>query len=444
MPSTMKVLLAMSGFYFCGCLTISVVRCFCYGSGPKMDASINGGHGSVWSAKQQALAEYGRSKQPVAEAYVISLHESKFNVFQQRHFDIFGNGDGDDDTSQENEHQIDISVTLEWYKGYDGMDQAVLDDFSRTTDLFRINASDFEGATTERLKSQYISPHAVGCYLSHWRLLEKRQKDWRARNRAQRNTTSAATQKPPGKPDMLFVFEDDAHCVSNLVERTWSVVQKLPKDWDILYVGGKPFSMHTGNKTLKEFGTNQVTEEIPRPSDMELAKRMCEGEFGSPSTGPFVPGTTSKDSYETVIGANLAEDPPYWEVKRVLNTNAYVINPKRIQRVLRVLSKPMNQYKPIDVTLAEDFDRAFMNPYEAQFSMEGPSAPLKAFLTPKLYCDQGVHRLIANRNQPAEWEGFHWIPWRKAKGYPDRKGFMWGKMASRQTCAEFLNGQADK
>jgi len=441
MPITMKVSLAMGGFYFCGCLTISLIRCFCSGSGAEMDGSIGGSYGSIRSAKQQALVEFGRPKQPVVEAYVISLYESKFNVFQQRHFDIFGDGDADYDNTQGNGKEIDNSVTLEWFKGYDGMEQAVLDEFSKNTGLFRIKASDFENEATERIKNDYGSPHAVGCYLSHWRLLEKLQKDWTTRIRSQGNTTSAATQKPPGKPDMLFVFEDDSHCVSNLIERTWSVVQKLPKDWDILYIGGKPFSMHTGNKTLKEFGTNEVTEEIPRPSNKELTERMCKGEFGAPSTGPFVPGTTQKDSYETVIGANLAEDPPYWEVKRVLNTNAYVINPKKIQRVLRVLSKPMKHYKPIDVTLAEDFNRAFMNPYEAQLSMEGPSAPLKAFLTPKMYCDQGVRRLIVNRNQPAEWEGFHWVPWRKTKVFPDRKGFIWGKIASRQTCFEALNGQ---
>ena len=417
----MRAFLAMGGVYFCGLFSMTAIRCFHCENGLSRDGSLAG---SIRSAKLKALDNFGKQRQPIAEAYVISLHESKFNVFEQRHFDMVN--DNDDDTKETN------NFSLEWFQGYDGFDQAVLDEFSTITGLKKQSVSEFKNMTTNEIKGKYNSPHSVGCYLSHWRLLEKVQKQWKKK----KSFEDIKTKEPAGgKPDMLFVFEDDAHCVTNLVDRTWQVVQKLPKDWDILYIGGKPFSRHSGNKTLSDL-VQLDTEEIPRPSDAELAQRTCNAEFGSSVTGPFPPGTSEFDSFENSIGANLAEDPPYWQTKYILNTNSYVINPKRIQRVLRVLSEPMHQYKPIDVTLAEDMDRAFWSPQQAIGTMEGPAAPLKAFMTPNMYCDQEVKRVITNRNEPVPWEGYFYLPWRSFKGFPDPTGFLWGKMASRQTCAE--------
>lgn len=434
---TTKVMLAMSGIYFCGLFSVSFIRCFCSENRSGMDGSMGG---SIRSAKQQALDDFRKSRQPVAEAYVISLHESKFNVFQQRHFDMANGGDGsDDDIVETNNKQNDGYFSLEWFQGYNGFDQAVLDEFSSITGLKKQNVSEFEKLTSEEVKGLYNGPHAVGCYLSHWRLLEKVQKAWKTKKSSEQSTTiESAAQKPQGTPDMLFVFEDDTHCVTNLIDRTWKVVQKLPKDWDILYIGGKPFSLHTGNMSLPDLALIKETEDIPRPSNEELARKMCNGDFGTSATGPFAPGTSAEDSYETASGTNLTEDPPYWQTKWILNTNSYVINPKRIQRVLRVLSQPMPHYKPIDVTLTEEYHRTFMK-NEAQGSMEGPSAPLKAFLTPKMFCDQGARRHIINRNEPTPWEGFHWLPWRKSKTFPDQRGYVWRKIANRQSCAEFSN-----
>jgi GR25 family glycosyltransferase involved in LPS biosynthesis len=403
---------------------------------------MGGGEGSIRSAKHLALENFRKSKPPVSEAYVISLHESKFNVFEQRNFDIAGGVNGDDDdvkgSSSSSNEQGCGSTSLEFFQAYDGMNQTVLDEYSRITGLKRLNVSTFEGKDPKTYKGQNTSPHTVGCFLSHWRLLEKVQSDWKTKKNSEATTT--AKPKKQGKPDMLFVFEDDAYCVSNLIDRVWTVVQKLPKDWDILYIGGKPFSVHTMNQTLQELLANTVQEDKPRPSDKELKERMCRGDFGTSATGPFPPGITKEDSYQATIGANLAEDPPYWESKLIYNTNSYVINPRRLQRVLRVLSQRQRIYKPIDVKLANDFDREFREP---RHMSEGSNAPLKAFLTPRTYCDQEANRVIGNRDQPPSWEGYHWLPWRKHKGYPDSQAFVWGKTASLETCSG-VNIQATK
>ena len=255
---------------------------------------------------------------------------------------------------------------------------------------------------------------------------------------------------------MMFVFEDDAHCVTNLIERTWSVVQRLPKDWDILYIGGKPMSYYTNGKTLAELASQTATEtenNATRPSDKELMEGMCRGDFGTSYTGPYAAGTSKEDSIETTLtGRDRAatnnhntdattttvDQPPYWQVKSILNTHAYVINPKRIRRVLRVLSEPKYEYKPVDVVLQNDFFREFLNPagYDSTISS---TSPLKAYLTPNLYCDQEANRRIFNRNQPVHWEGYHWLPWQNFTGFPNTRAYVWGMTANRKTCDGFLN-----
>lgn len=435
MPLAMKMLLALIGAYFCGMAMFSFRRCFCAVCETEQLMG-SGGYGSIRSAKHHALDNFRIHKKPIAEAYVISLHESRFNVFEQRHFDLFAtsnNGQDDDNTLDSFE-----SSFLEWFPGYDGKNQSVLDEFSRVTGLFTINA------TLGQEKEDYASPHAAGCYLSHWRLLEKAQKSWKEKKKLQQKLTltSDTTRIPPSKPDMLFVFEDDTHCVSNLVDRVWKVVQQLPKDWDILYVGGKPFSYYTMNETLEVMATRKFEAQGERPTNDELMKRACRGDFGVSPTGPFAPGTTKEDSWDSVTGANLEEDPPYWQSKWVLNTNAYVVNPKRILRVLRVLSEPMKYYLPVDVKLTYEYHREFMKAYHINENITNPSeSALKAYLTPQLYCDQAAHRRIFNRDQTAEWQGFHWMPWKTFAGFPNGLGFVWDKIASRDVCSKFAKGK---
>mmetsp|Transcript_7800 Transcript_7800/g.16753 ORF Transcript_7800/g.16753 Transcript_7800/m.16753 type:complete len:82 (-) Transcript_7800:23-268(-) len=62
-------------------------------------------------------------------------------------------------------------------------------------------------------------------------------------------------------------------------------------------------------------------------------------------------------------------------------------------------------------------------------------APLKAFLTPYIYCDQGSKHTIVNRDEPPVWEGYHWFPWSDKKGgFPDNTGYVWGYTATPNLC----------
>ena len=263
---------------------------------------------------------------------------------------------------------------------------------------------------------------------------------------------------------MLFIFEDDAVCISNVIQHTWNVVQKLPVDWDILYIGGKPISYYTDGKTLSDYITmepptpEQWKNDSMRPSDFEFKQQLCnptnKNQFGERSTsGPY----PIYDNNNTTTGPSnnnsRSEEPPlYYEIKSILNTHSYVINPKRINRLLRVLAKPQYEYKPIDVVLQEDMFREFYNPSSvgmnttsnsssssstssSSTSSSSSSAPLKAYLTPYMYCDQDAKRVIVDRDNPTgtDWEGYYWLPWRLHKGFPDSTGYMWSTMGSTRT-----------
>jgi len=420
----MKVLIAMLVFYLSGLGIICMIK-----------GSIQSGESSV---QRQHLENFSNVRTPVSEVYVISLHESKFNVFTQRNFDLESDDDEVNDVGDR--HKNFAASSFEWFEGYNGMDQSVLDEFSKVTGLWTVNASMFNMGN---IKDAYASPHAVGCYLSHWRRLEKVRKKWKDRKvRSNEHLrTGTQQQKPPHRPDMLFVFEDDANCVSNLIERTWNTVRQLPKDWDILYIGGKPVSYYTGDKTLAELSTAKADPSlnITRPSDDQLLNDMCSGKYGTSPSGPFAPGTTVANSVVEATAATWETDPPYWHTKYILNTNAYVINPKRIKRVLRLLSSPQNDYKPIDVRLAADYWRDFMDPYSYQNSVNSTNAPLKSYLTSHMFCDQEVKRTVFNRDQPVNWEGYHWLPYKISTGWPDVMGFVWSTQAHRTTCARILN-----
>lgn len=465
---TMKLLIAMSMLYFSGLAAITVFQCYC-STYSLVSQQLNGGGGiivNIRSAKQQSLDDFSKARPPVSEVYVISLDESKFNVFEQRNFDIATEVDDDDDNNNNNNNNEESlgggSTSLEWFQGYNGMKQSVLDDWSKITGLWNLNATDFEGLDGQKRKETYAGPHIVGCYLSHWRLLEKAQKSWK-QQRSSQSSGQETQKRRKARPDMMFVFEDDAHCVTNLIERTWSVVQRLPKDWDILYIGGKPMSYYTNGKTLAELSTQTATEteiNAPRPSDKELMEGMCRGDFGTSYTGPYAAGTSKEDSIEATLtgidmgatnnndaDATTADQPPYWRVKSILNTHAYVINPKRIRRVLRVLSEPKYEYKPVDVVLSNDLFREFWNSagYENNNdTTSSSSSPLKAYLTPNLYCDQEVNRRIFNRDQPPHWEGYHWLPWQNFTGFPNWRAYVWGMTANRKTCNGFLNNNNNK
>ena len=104
------------------------------------------------------------------------------------------------------------------------------------------------------------------------------------------------------------------------------------------------------------------------------------------------------------------------------------------------MSAPTYEYKPVDVRLAQEFWREFMIPFNYDASSEkGTDAPLKAYLTPKMFCDQGAKRTITNPDKPPMWEGYYWLPYRTFTGWPNGSAFVWSTIADRTVCSKFLN-----
>lgn len=208
--------------------------------------SLDGEEEELMHAKHLQLQQRRDKHQrhPVSEIYILSLLESKANIFRHRNFfdwDIIGNAEEEEEDSSDNRNKdgdntaaitAAATTSIDWFPSYDGMNQTILKEWSQITGLQELNVSDFINMASQQRKDTYASPHVVGCYLSHWRVLEKVWKKWK-----QKKTKSRR------RPDLLFIFEDDAYCVSNVIDRTWNVVRSLPDDWDILYIGGKPMSV---------------------------------------------------------------------------------------------------------------------------------------------------------------------------------------------------------
>ncbi len=353
---------------------------------------------------------------PRTQKCVIASRQSSAASFGLRHIDM----DGDPLAPSA------VKEPIRWFPSVDGMDQAVLDEWSDITKLHRLNASDFQDVS--KRKEGVATPHVVGCYMSHWRLLQNVWEEWQAveqqdshhqggkqqapldsilsdRHEIESITVPSSAGSKSSRPDMLFVFEDDSHCVSNLTQRTWEVVQKLPKDWDLLYIGGKPFAYHTHDLTfpraiLNSFRNNGNGTIPARPSEGELKEGVCKGRYGKSSTGPFAPTCNddmSQCTSEPNLNLPLSLEQPFWRTKYILNTNAYVVNPRRIERVLRLLAAPTDHYRPIDVRLAEDMWREG----NVVLDHESFSSPLKAFTPTRMFCDQhNEPRRIESRDEP--------------------------------------------
>ena len=188
-----------------------------------------------------------------------------------------------------------------------------------------------------------------------------------------------------------------------------------------------------------------------RPTNQELLTGMCSGQYGKSISGPFPMYSSAKEASSSL---SSSPSPAYYEIKNILNTHAYVVNPKRISRLLRVLSKPLYEYKPVDVILADDMFREFLDPNSILNTTTGTttnpttttisSAPLKAYLAPHMYCDQDAKRVIVNRDDPKlpNWEGYYWLPWRLYKGFPDFSAYVWGTMGTTTDQCTAINNES--
>lgn len=241
----------------------------------------------------------------ITESFVISFDPEDVEGFMER-----------------NNHS-GITEEAVWVAGVDGFDQKNLDIWAKLSGQFPpLNASHFDRNNLHD-KGDHRSPHAVGCYLAHWFIL------------------SALNKRPPElRPDVYMIFEDDSSLVPDLAKRTLEAVRQLPADWDMFFIGGKPFTYFS--KHQAHVNTSADT----------LRRDICRGVFGK-GESPLAPDGSRE----------LLVDQPFWRITYITNTNGYVVNPQRIDRVMNVLKLPRGETKPIDIVLAGAMQRGDLKVY---------------------------------------------------------------------------------
>jgi GR25 family glycosyltransferase involved in LPS biosynthesis len=227
-----------------------------------------------------------------------------------------------------------------------GRDQAVLDEWFALTKTKLLKTKDFQ----KGFKDGYEHPHSVGCFLSHWRLLQLTLASYQTLllPMLMPQMTHVAT-----RPDALILLEDDAVCVDNLYQYLQDVIPKLPRDWDLFMIGGKPFSYLS-----KRFSISK-RRIIANRSHPELFHELaCQGYFGNSSTGPFAPNGSRR--------INPQHDA-YWKIEYMTNTHAYVVNPHRLEKVVHLLNTAhdnnLTGIVPVDIVYAEAMRAGKLNAY---------------------------------------------------------------------------------
>jgi len=310
---------------------------------PPLSSSV----GSSWAAKNKI------------PSFVISSDEGGFGSF----LDANG-GRGDE--------------TISWHPAASGMVQSNANEWGRLTGGPTINVSLFSG----KGKDQF-GPHAAGCYVSHHSLIR-----------------SLLNEVQGGHPraSAYVVFEDDARCVRGWREALDNALGRLPKDWDIFFIGGRPISyFHHFDKTM----LNEAT-------GTSLRRDICKGMFGK-AVGPRAPGG----------GRNISRGDPFWRAMYLVHTHAYVLNPDRIERVLEVLERK------------DDSDVA--DPIDQRLANSMASGGLIAYMSAENLCEQAD---LLPTYAP-DWDGVSPQPWMGHFGFPEEAvqqhpailaSHMWGKM----------------
>ncbi len=253
----------------------------------------------------------------ITEAYVISSRKSKFDAFRKR-----------------NEHSR--LGPIYWATATDGRYQPNLDLWAEIIDKPAVNVSRF---TLPEQKGEFDSPHAVGCYMSHWKLLQAFQH-----------------RHVELRPNLYFMFEDDASCVPNVRERVLEMTQYLPTDWDMIFLGGKHYS-----RGLECHNTSFETT-ISTFNETDIMRDICAGRCGI-ANSPLAPDGTRH------LNATAQR---YWRTFDTTDTEAYVINPHRIEHIM-MEAKPRD-YVPYDIVLARSMVAKNLSVYiptEAWCTQEG-------------------------------------------------------------------------
>jgi len=171
---------------------------------------------------------------------------------------------------------------------------------------------------------------------------------------------------------LFFVFEDDTSCIPDLVNQTLKAIQDLPSDWDMFYVGGKPFTNFYEGLALN---FSDATEQTIR-------RDICRGAFGK-GESPLAPDGSRR----------LSQNDPYWQLKYMFNTHAYVVNPRRVHMVLKVLHlQPPQETLPVDDRLAK--------------AMEG--GDINVYMSTQCWC-QGGDVDSKKMNEPVDWAGYYYF-----------------------------------
>ncbi|KAG7340843.1 glycosyltransferase family 25 LPS biosynthesis protein [Nitzschia inconspicua] len=278
------------------------------------------------------------------QSFVISLHHSKVQDCMKRN------------------RLSGINAT--WFPASNGNDQVILDEWYALTMTKRLNASLFK----KGFKSGYENPHVVGCYMSHWNLLK---------------LTLSYYQTLQQRPDALVILEDDVACSNNLHEYLEATIPKLPHDWDLFMIGGKPFS-YLSSKPLN-------TTIVANKTNPDLFQQLaCQGVFGTSLTGPFAPQSRSRYIDPT--------RDAYWKIEYMTDTHAYVVNPLRLEYLVDFLGSIHQQItymRPIDITYADAMR----------------SGHIQAYMPTQEYCRQhsSQHQELFKAH-PTSWKGYYHHP----------------------------------
>jgi len=307
------------------------------------------------------------------QAFVVSSTLHRAEAFQRRNKQALRLLD---ERTANNESQS-IFLPVTWFSAANGYDQTVLDSYSHLTGFAPLNASRFSPNDPKIKRGGYETPHHVGCFMSHWHVLRMALAGWE--NGSWANI-----------PEALWILEDDATCATpTLHHLQHHILPSLPKDWDLLYLGGKPFSYHTLDDIPSDLQRAKPSFKNIQTdwNRTEFRQWTCRGALGRSATGPFAADGSR----------NLTLEQPYWRTKYITNTHSYLINPKSIERVLNLLEHPRLDYSvPVDIVFANGAQNGQLNVYMS--TME--------------YCIQDneskAKRTKTVRSKPTPWIGLYY------------------------------------
>jgi hypothetical protein len=294
------------------------------------------------SASTTSSSQYPGSE--IVETFVISLDSFKFDQFVIRN----------------NHSRLD---PITWIPGVDGFQQVTLNQWGKLIGKPPLNVTHFVKGNQEH-KDLYASPHAVGCYMAHWHLIRMLH------------------QRPSIlHPELYLILEDDAACIPRLIPRLLHIARRLPSDWDLFYIAGKPI-------TYFQDPHNQYNASWSKD---RLETEICQGRFGM-GESPRNPYDDSRTFSRRDNNNN--NDLPFWKTYYMTNTHAYVVNPRRIHHVMQVL-RP-NRYIPIDVLLANAMKNKQLQVYM--------STEQWCESTDRMRSEWGI--FDDSLTQPVTWRGF--------------------------------------